>query len=53
MKIYTLSEVQDKIIGKKGTPARDKFEYELKDDNQEDKSEVRSEEQVISDASDN
>jgi len=29
MKAYTLDEVQDKLIGKKGTPERDKFEYEL------------------------
>ena len=29
MKTYTLDEVQNKIIGKKGTPNRDKFEYEL------------------------
>ena len=29
MKTYTLDEVQDKLIGKVGTPARDKFEYEL------------------------
>ena len=29
MKTYTLNQVQDKIIGKKGTPNRDKFEYEL------------------------
>jgi HTH-type transcriptional regulator / antitoxin HipB len=29
MKTYTLDEVQDKIIGKKGTPARESFEYEL------------------------
>lgn len=32
MKTYTLDEVQDKIIGKKGTPNRDKFEYELQMD---------------------
>jgi HTH-type transcriptional regulator / antitoxin HipB len=32
MKVYTLDEVQDKIIGKKGTPDRDIFEYELKMD---------------------
>ena len=32
MKTYTLSEVQDDIIGKKGTPARDKFEYDLQMD---------------------
>lgn len=29
MKTYTLDEVQDKVIGKKGTARRDKFEYEL------------------------
>jgi len=29
MKTYTLDEVQDKLIGKVGTPARDKFEYDL------------------------
>lgn len=29
MKTYTLEEVQDKLIGKVGTPDRDKFEYEL------------------------
>jgi HTH-type transcriptional regulator / antitoxin HipB len=32
MKVYTLDEVQDKIIGKKGTPNRDLFEYELQMD---------------------
>ena len=32
MKTYTLDEVQDKLIGKKGTVARDKFEYELQMD---------------------
>lgn len=32
MKTYTLDEVQDKLIGKIGTPHRDKFEYELKMD---------------------
>ncbi len=32
MKTYTLEEVQDKIIGKKGTANRDKFEYELQMD---------------------
>ena len=32
MKTYTLDEVQDKIIGKKGTPNREKFEYELRMD---------------------
>ncbi len=30
MKTHTLDEVQDKLIGKKGTPERDRFEYELK-----------------------
>lgn len=30
MKTYTLDEVQDKLIGRKGTPERDRFEYELK-----------------------
>ena len=29
MKLHTLEEVQDKIIGKTGTPSREKFEYEL------------------------
>ncbi len=29
MKANTLEEVQDKLIGKIGTPDRDKFEYEL------------------------
>lgn len=29
MKTYSLNEVQDKVIGKKGTARRDKFEYEL------------------------
>lgn len=32
MKAYTLDQVQDTLIGKVGTPARDKFEYELKMD---------------------
>jgi HTH-type transcriptional regulator / antitoxin HipB len=32
MKIYTLDEVQDTLIGKKGTPDRDVFEYELQMD---------------------
>lgn len=32
MKTYTLDEVQDKLIGKIGTPKRDKFEYELQMD---------------------
>ena len=32
MKTYTLDEVQDNLIGKKGTPERDLFEYELQMD---------------------
>jgi len=32
MKTYTLDQVQDKLIGKVGTPYRDKFEYELQMD---------------------
>ena len=32
MKTYTLDQVQDKLIGKVGTPDRDKFEYELQMD---------------------
>jgi len=32
MKVYTLDEVQDKLIGKIGTPDRDIFEYELQMD---------------------
>lgn len=32
MKIYTLDEVQDELIGKKGTVDRDLFEYELQVD---------------------
>jgi len=32
MKTFTLDEVQDKLIGKIGTPDRDKFEYELQMD---------------------
>ena len=32
MKTYTLEEVTDKLIGKTGTPDRDKFEYELQMD---------------------
>ena len=32
MKKYTLDEVQDQLIGKKGTPERDRFEYELQMD---------------------
>jgi hypothetical protein len=29
MKTYTLEEVQNELLGKKGTPRRDQFEYEL------------------------
>jgi hypothetical protein len=29
MKQYTLSEMEDKYIGKTGTPERDEYEYEL------------------------
>lgn len=32
MKLYTLDEVQDQLIGKIGTPRRDRFEYELQMD---------------------
>jgi DNA-binding XRE family transcriptional regulator len=32
MKTYTLNEVQDELIGKIGTPERDRFEYELQMD---------------------
>jgi HTH-type transcriptional regulator/antitoxin HipB len=32
MKTYTLDEVQDQLIGKTGTPSRDKFEYDLQID---------------------
>jgi len=32
MKTHTLDEVQDKLIGKTGTPERDLFEYELQMD---------------------
>ena len=32
MKTYTIDEVQDKLIGKIGTPSRDRFEYELQMD---------------------
>ena len=32
MKTYTLDEVQDKLIGKRGTPDREIFEYELQMD---------------------
>jgi plasmid maintenance system antidote protein VapI len=30
MKQYTLSELEDRYIGKKGTPERDEYEYELR-----------------------
>ncbi len=30
MKIYTLNEMEDKYIGKKGMPVRESYEYELK-----------------------
>jgi len=30
MKKYTLSEMEDKYIGKKGTPKRDEYEYDLR-----------------------
>ena len=32
MKTYTIDEVQDDLIGKRGTPNRDIFEYELQMD---------------------
>lgn len=32
MKTYTLDQVQDKLIGKRGTPEREVFEYELQMD---------------------
>jgi DNA-binding XRE family transcriptional regulator len=32
MRTYTLDEVQDRLIGKIGTPERDRFEYELQMD---------------------
>ena len=32
MKVFTLEEVQDKLIGKIGTRNRDKFEFELQMD---------------------
>jgi DNA-binding XRE family transcriptional regulator len=32
MKTYTLDQVQDNLIGKIGTPERDKFEYDLQMD---------------------
>ena len=30
MKIYTLDQIKDEFIGKKGTPKREKYEQELK-----------------------
>lgn len=30
MEAYTLAEIEDKHIGKKGTKERDEYEYELK-----------------------
>ena len=32
MKVYTLDEMEDKYIGKVGTPERDKYEQELADE---------------------
>ena len=32
MKSYTLEEMEDKYVGRKGTPVRDKYEYELRMD---------------------
>ena len=32
MKTYSIEQVQDKLIGKVGTPERDRFEYELQMD---------------------
>lgn len=32
MRIYTLEELTDEFIGKKGTPERDKFDTELKEE---------------------
>jgi HTH-type transcriptional regulator/antitoxin HipB len=32
MKTHTIDEVQDELIGKIGTPERDRFEYELQMD---------------------
>src|SRR5215510_1017346 len=29
MKVYTLEEITDEVVGKIGTPERDKFEYEM------------------------
>ena len=31
-KSYTLDEMKDKFIGKKGNPVREKYEYELRMD---------------------
>jgi len=30
MKSYTMEEMQDKYIGKRGTPAREQYEYKLR-----------------------
>jgi len=30
LKMYTFDEIKDEFIGKKGTPKRDRYEYELK-----------------------
>lgn len=32
MKTYTLDEVKDELIGKRGTPGREKYEHKLKMD---------------------
>lgn len=32
LKTYTLQEMKDKYIGKRGTPSREKYEYELRMD---------------------
>ena len=32
IKSYSLEDMEDKYIGKKGMPARDKYEYELRMD---------------------
>ncbi len=32
IKFYTLDQIQDKLIGEKGTPERNKFEHELQID---------------------
>lgn len=29
LKVYTLDQIKDEMIGKKGTPKRDKYEFEL------------------------